>query len=106
MNDSDKTAKAAARLSLGPVALQILAHLSWHRDAQDTVEGITEWWSLEQRIRVRTTALQEGLAELVDRRMVVEQRGRDGRTHYKANRRRAKAVIPQAPRKKKGREKL
>jgi DNA-binding MarR family transcriptional regulator len=70
---------------LGPVALQILAYLSSHREAQDTVEGIAEWWLLEKRIRHDIPEVKQALAELAAHGLVLERRGRDGRIHYLLN---------------------
>jgi hypothetical protein len=70
---------------LGPLALQIMAYLSTHRDAQDTVEGIAEWWLLEQRIRNVITEVKKALAELVAHGLVLERKGRDGRVRYRLN---------------------
>ncbi len=77
---------------LGPVALQILAYLSTHRDSQDTVEGIAEWWLLEQRIRHVITEVKNALAELVAHGLVLERTARDGRVRYRLNPRKRKAV--------------
>lgn len=78
--------------SLGPVALQILAYLRTHRDAQDTIEGIAEWWLLEQRIRHVINEVKKALTELVAQGMVLEHIGRDGRIHYRLNPRKKTTV--------------
>ena len=97
---TDETTKAAGRRS-EPLADAIRRYLLEHPDAQDTVEGIAEWWSREQRVRRSATAVRQGLAELVDQGTVLEQRGRDGRIHYKAKRLRAKTADMQPGRKEK-----
>ena len=84
--------KSPPRLRLSPVSAQILAYLRRHRRAQDTLEGIAEWWMLEQRIRHVITEVKEALAELVARGMVVERIGRDGRVHYCLKARKRAAV--------------
>ena len=67
--------------------------MSTHRDAQDTVEGIAEWWLLEQRIRHVITQVKQALVELVAQGMVLERAGRDGRVRYRLNpRKRNKAA--------------
>lgn len=71
------------------IAREILAYLAEHPDAQDTVEGIVEWWLLEQKIQRHTAQVKEALAELVTKGLVLEHKGRDGRFHYCANRRRS-----------------
>jgi len=65
---------------------EILAYLAEHPDAHDTLEGIAEWWLLEQEIKRRTAQVKEALAELVAQGLVLERRGRDSRIHYQVNR--------------------
>ena len=77
--------KSPTSMRLGPVALQILTYLSTHRDAQDTVEGIAEWWLLEQRVRHVITEVKKALAELVAQGLVLERAGQDGRARYRLN---------------------
>jgi hypothetical protein len=92
-------------LEPGPVAAQILAYLSAHPDAQDTVEGIAEWWLLEQRISDTTTAVREALAELVARGMASQHIGRDGRILYAGSRRQKHSAVTPVTQRKRGREK-
>jgi hypothetical protein len=77
--------KSPRCVRLGPVALQILSYLSRHPDAQDTVEGIAEWWMLEQRIRLVINEVKKALAELVGQGMLIERTGSDRRVHYRLN---------------------
>lgn len=74
------------------IARQVLSYLSEHEGAQDTFEGIVEWWLLEQRIRQRAAEVREALDDLTARRLVVAREGRDARTRYGVNPRRLKAV--------------
>lgn len=67
------------------VALQILAYLTKHSRAQDTVEGITEWWLLEQRVVSAMHAVERALAELVRHKLMVVRLDEDGRRHYRMN---------------------
>ena len=67
---------------LSPVAKQIMAYLGTHRDAQDTLQGIAEWWLLEQRIGAVITETRNALAELVDRGLLIERNERDGGVRY------------------------
>lgn len=74
------------------IAHEILAYLVEHPRAQDTLEGIVEWWLLEQEILRRTAQVQAALAELVARGLVLERQGKDGRTRYRINRRRSARI--------------
>jgi hypothetical protein len=68
------------------MAENILAYLATHPEAQDTMEGIVEWWLLEQEIRRSTAQVKAALAELVAQGLVLERRGKDGQIHYRINR--------------------
>jgi len=69
------------------VAHEILAYLVEHPDAQDTLEGIVQWWLLEQRIKRQTAKVKEALAELVAKGLVLERKGKNARIYYRINRR-------------------
>jgi hypothetical protein len=84
------TSSKSARL--GPVALQILGYLSTHPNAQDTAEGIAEWWLMEQRVRCRVREVKRALVELVAEGVVVERTARDGRVHYRLKPRERKTM--------------
>ena len=64
----------------------ILAYLADHPDADDTIEGIAQWWLLEQRIKQQIPIVEKALAELVNRGFVLAQGGSNGRTRYRINR--------------------
>lgn len=70
----------------------ILAYLVEYPNSQDTLEGIVEWWLLKQEIERRTTEVREVLAELVAGKLILERKGRDARSHYRINRRRAREI--------------
>ena len=84
--------KSSPSVRLGPVALQILSYLSTHPNAQDTVEGIAEWWGMEQRIRCMIREVKQPLAELVVQGLVLERTGRDGRVYYRVNPRKQRTL--------------
>lgn len=67
------------------IGYQILAYLVEHPEAQDTVEGIVEWWLLERQIKFQTARVQEALFELVAKGLVIEQKGSNSQTHYRIN---------------------
>jgi hypothetical protein len=56
------------------VSLEILRYLLRHPDAQDTLEGISEWWLLEETIIRKYTEVEAALSKLVDLGFVLEKR--------------------------------
>jgi hypothetical protein len=64
----------------------ILAYLLENPDAGDTLDGIVEWWLLNQRIRFETLTVSQAVARLVADGLIVEQKGPDSRIIYRANR--------------------
>lgn len=54
-------------------------------EAKDTIEGIVEWWLLQQEIKWWTAEVNQALAELVSKQFVLAQKGKDLRTRYEVN---------------------
>jgi len=82
------------------VAREILVYLTEHPDAQDTVEGIVEWWMLEREIKHWSQDVQKALAELVALDVVLERKESDGHIHYRINKRKQReirALLAQQP---------
>ena len=69
----------------GQARRYILRYLVDHPEAGDTLDGIVEWWLLNQKIRFETRTVSRAVAELVAQDLIVEQKGPDGRIIYKAN---------------------
>lgn len=63
---------------------EILEYLARHPQAQDTVEGIAEWWILEQRAHTSVAQVKAALERLVARGLVAAQTSREGRVFYRA----------------------
>jgi hypothetical protein len=61
----------------------ILGYLKDCPDAEDTLEGISEWWVLDQLIKHRTQHVQKVLESLVAQGLLSEERGPDGRKRYR-----------------------
>ena len=61
---------------------QIRAYLAAHPDAHDTIEGIVEWWLLEQQIQHSSLKVAKVLRALVEKNVVQELHAPDGRVHY------------------------
>jgi len=74
------------------IANDILGYLIAHPDAQDTLQGIAEWWLLEQRITEQTALVSEALAVLVKEGLVIERRS-EARSYYKLNKRKRKRIL-------------
>jgi len=53
--------------------------------AQDTLEGIVEWWLLERKIERNTAEVKSVLDELASKELIVEFTARDGRVRYRVN---------------------
>jgi|ERR1700730_10725382 hypothetical protein len=75
------------------IARDILSYLTECPDAQDTLAGITEWWLLDRRIRVKSAEVKEVIEKLVAKRLLLERRGRDSQTHYRINRRKGATIL-------------
>ncbi|HVF44379.1 MAG TPA: hypothetical protein VM936_15250 [Pyrinomonadaceae bacterium] len=71
---------------------EILTYMLEHPDAQDTLQGITEWWLPAGDAGQNVTLVAEALAELTAEGFVIARRGEDARAHYKLNRRKLKEI--------------
>jgi hypothetical protein len=67
------------------IAGDILAYLSAHPNAQDTLQGITEWWLLEQEIKSRIDQVERVLERLVAKGLLIKRTGKDNQTRYQIN---------------------
>jgi hypothetical protein len=67
------------------IAREILAYLVDHPDAQDTLEGVVQWWLLERKIKYWTKMVKQTLAELVAKGFILEHRGEDAQIRYRLN---------------------
>lgn len=67
------------------IGYEILAYLAEHPDSSDTLEGIVQWWLLERKIVYQTANVKKALAELIARKLVVEDTRPNSRMHYRLN---------------------
>jgi len=67
------------------IKIEILNYLLRHSSARDTLEGIAQWWLLEQRIRTALSQVKGALNELVAQELVVASEHADGQIHYRLN---------------------
>jgi len=66
----------------GGLTREILAYLCRHPDAGDTVEGIAEWWLMDNYIRQTLDRVRGSLDELVARGWVVREAGGAAGDYY------------------------
>lgn len=64
----------------------ILSYLSRNPTAEDTVEGILQWWLVHEEVRFRMQEIEAALAELTREGLVVQSIGEDSRVLYRINR--------------------
>ena len=69
------------------MALDILTYLLAHSEAEDTIEGIVDWWLLEERIKHRMNEVQAVLDELVALTLITTRKSKDSRIRYRINNR-------------------
>lgn len=67
------------------MAREILAYLRDHPLSGDTVEGVSKWWLMQQRINESVNAIQQVLSHLERAGLIYEHTMPGGRTLYFAN---------------------
>lgn len=68
--------------SVSEIAQEILDHLNKNPRAQDTLEGIVQWW-LPPRLKSRAATIKDALDELVDAGLITEHQGKDAQISYR-----------------------
>ena len=81
-----------SEVEMSKIAYEILAYLVEHPKSRDTIEGILEWWLLEQRIKYQKKKVKQALSELAEKGLVLEHQGRDLLTHYRINKRKFREI--------------
>jgi DNA-binding PadR family transcriptional regulator len=71
--------------SLERLCYEILEYLDRHPQAQDTLEGIAEWWLMEQRIQNEMNAVKRALRALLAQDLITERRAAGDRCYYRLN---------------------
>lgn len=71
---------------------RILGYLIENPNAQDTLEGIVEWWLLDRYTRWNAARVRKALEELVIAGLVLERRGKGSRVYYKINPKKVKEI--------------
>jgi hypothetical protein len=67
------------------VTREILAYLTEHPDAADTLEGIAEWWLLEQHIKCSLNHVQGAVDELVADGLLIKRSSEGLPAHFYLN---------------------
>jgi hypothetical protein len=67
------------------ISEEILNYLLKHPDANDTLEGITEWWVLSQRISYEIKRVKEAILKLVKEGWVTEIKRTNSTPRYRFN---------------------
>lgn len=76
---------------LPKLARQILRYLREHPEAQDTLEGIMEWWVSEQAIKQYLPHVRKSLAALMTGGYLEKRTAADGRVFYRLDQSRSSA---------------
>jgi hypothetical protein len=84
--------KMAARKLKAELGYEILAYLLRHPETQDTVQGIVEWWLLEQRIVRAKAEVKAALDELVSRKWRAQWQVTAGRVYYQLDPKKKKQI--------------
>lgn len=71
---------------------EILAYLVDHPSAQDTLEGILNWWLLERAIKFQKVQVKKALNELIDKGFIIERKSGSSEAHYRLNHRKMKEI--------------
>ncbi len=66
-------------------AHKILAYLMDNPDAKDTLEGILDWWLLQQDLRRNIALVRKALDKLIDKKLLLERKGNDKQKYYQVN---------------------
>jgi hypothetical protein len=67
------------------IEVEILAYLYDNPDAQDTLEGIVQWWLLERYIRRQYDIVRQALSDLINQDLIIEVRELTTSIRYRVN---------------------
>ena len=74
--------RLAMQRSQSELARDILSYFLKHPEAQDTLQGVVEWWLLEERIHTVSAEVEAVLKDLVEKKWVREFFGPDNQVRY------------------------
>lgn len=64
---------------------KILGYLMDNPEAQDTLDGIVQWWLLQQDIKRNVALIRKTVEDLLYRGFILERQGNDSRKYYRVN---------------------
>jgi hypothetical protein len=67
---------------------KILAYLMDNPNARDTLEGIVDWWLLQQDIKRNVALIRKTVDGLLHKGLLLERQGNDRTKYYQVNRKR------------------
>jgi hypothetical protein len=67
------------------MAHEILTYLATRPKAQDTLDGIEQWWLLERHIERHSDLVRQAVDTLVEQGWLVENKGKDAQSRYRLN---------------------
>lgn len=67
------------------VAKKILSYLLKNPDAKDTLEGIVNWWLLQQDIQRNVVLVKKTVERLLTKGFILAGHGNDSKTYYYLN---------------------
>jgi len=67
------------------ITREILAYLHDHPNAQDTIEGIMQWWLLERKLKDQESLVREALNELEKKKFVIREKHDGVGDQYRVN---------------------
>jgi len=68
------------------IAEAIARYVEKNPEAQDTLEGIVQWWLVDMESKPRTALIREALDELIAEGLITAQKGMDTQILYRAMR--------------------
>lgn len=74
------------------IMFEIISYLTEHPNAQDTLDGITQWWLLERSILRQSPKVKEALEDLVHKGVVKKHIGTDLQITYGLNSKKYKEI--------------
>ena len=73
--------------TVSEIAQAIAAYVEKNPEAQDTLDGIVQWWLPEAQHQTRTALIKEALDELVAAGLITAHKAKDAQIFYRATRR-------------------